>query len=239
MRTDLDRMKIPEHIAIIMDGNGRWAKRHGVARSKGHEQGGKTVQRVIDFCLEKGVKWLTLYAFSTENWGRSKIEVNYLMRMLNKYLIERCSEMQQKGVRLRAIGELHMLPDYCRKTLDQCVADTAQNDKINLVLALSYGSRQEIAAAARRLAERVLCAELKPEDITPELLGNHLYTAGIPDPDLLIRTSGEMRLSNFLLWQISYSELIVMDVLWPDFDRTHFDDALSIYASRERRFGKR
>ncbi len=239
MRADFDRMKIPEHIAIIMDGNGRWAKRQGVARSKGHEQGGKTVQRVIDFCIEKGVKWLTLYAFSTENWGRSKIEVNYLMRMLNKYLIERSSEMQQKGVRLRAIGELHMLPDYCRKTLDKCIAETAQNDKLNLVLALSYGSRQEIAAAARRLAERVQRAELKPEDITPELLGSHLYTAGIPDPDLLIRTSGEMRLSNFLLWQISYSELIVMDVLWPDFDRAHFDEALSIYASRERRFGKR
>lgn len=234
-----DATKIPGHVAIIMDGNGRWAQLHGVARSKGHEQGGLAVQRAVDLCLEKGIEWLTLYAFSTENWGRSKLEVSYLMRMLNKYLKERTPEMEAKGVRLHAIGELHMLPDYCRKTLDRCLEQTAHNTRLNVVLALSYGSRQEIAAAARCLAGRVQRGELSPEDITPDLLGSCLYTAGMPDPDLLIRTSGEMRISNFLLWQISYAELVVLDVLWPDFSREHFDAALAQYASRERRFGKR
>ena len=230
---------MPQHIAIIMDGNGRWAEQHNVARAKGHEQGGRTVQRVIDLCGEKGIKWLTLYAFSTENWGRSKIEVTYLMNMLAKYLKERLPEMMEKNVRLHAIGELYMLPKSCRKQLETSIEATRNNTGVNVVLALSYGSRQEITAAARKLAEQVQRGELKPEDITPELLGNNLYTAGMPDPDLLIRTSGEMRISNYLLWQISYSELWVTDVLWPDFDRADLDAALASFHGRNRRFGKR
>lgn len=232
-------MNLPEHIAIIMDGNGRWAEQHKLSRSKGHEHGGKTVQRVIDLCIEKGIKWLTLYAFSTENWGRSKMEVTYLMRMLDKFLKQRLPEMMEKDVRLHAIGELYMLPDYCRQTLNNSIKATAGNHTLNVVLALSYGSRQEITAAARRLAEQVKAGELEPEHITPELLSQQLYTAGMPDPDLMIRTSGEMRISNFLLWQLSYAELVITDVLWPDFGRTEFEAALQEFAGRHRRFGKR
>lgn len=232
-------MKIPQHIAIIMDGNGRWAEQNNVARAKGHENGGRTVSRVIDLCIEKGVRWLTLYAFSTENWGRSKMEVSALMHMLGKYLKERLPEMQEKDVRLHAIGELYMLPEKNQELLRQSMEATAQNKTLNVVLALSYGSRQEIAAAARAMAEKVQRGELAPADITPELLGQHLYTAGMPDPDLLIRTSGEMRISNYLLWQISYAEIHVTDTLWPDFDRADFEEALDAYAGRERRYGKR
>lgn len=234
-----EAQNIPEHIAIIMDGNGRWAKQHGVARATGHENGGKTVQRVIDLCGEKGVKWLTLYAFSTENWGRSKLEVAALMRMLVKYLYERLPEMMEKNVRLHAIGELYMLPKNAQKALKDVMEKTRGNTGVNVVLALSYGSRQEITAAARSLAEEVKAGTLDPADITPEMLGSRLYTAGMPDPDLLIRTSGELRISNYLLWQISYSEIYVTDVLWPDFGREDFDAALAEYASRHRRFGKR
>ncbi len=233
-------MKKPQHIAIIMDGNGRWAKqRHFLQRAKGHEAGGKTVQRVIDLCLEKGIPWLTLYAFSTENWGRPKTEIHYLMDMLQKFLREKEPELMEKNVRLHAIGELGMLPPPCQDALHACQEKTAGNTALHVVLALSYGSRQEITHAARQLAEQVQQGSLSPADITPELLGSQLYTAGMPDPDLLIRTSGEMRLSNYLLWQISYSELWVTDVLWPDFGREDFEEALAAYASRERRFGKR
>lgn len=232
-------MKLPQHIAIIMDGNGRWAEQHGVIRAKGHENGGRTVQRVIDLCIEKGIRWLTLYAFSTENWGRSKVEVSALMHMMNKYLVERLPEMQTKGVRLHAIGELYMLPEKNRRLLQESIDATAGNTTLNVVLALSYGSRQEITAAARALARKVQSGEMTPDDITPELLGRHLYTADMPDPDLLIRTSGEMRISNYLLWQISYAELHITDTLWPDFDRADFEEALAAYAERERRYGKR
>ena len=232
-------MKLPQHIAIIMDGNGRWAEQHGVIRAKGHENGGRTVQRVIDLCIEKGIRWLTLYAFSTENWGRSKVEVSALMHMMNKYLVERLPEMQTKGVRLHAIGELYMLPEKNRRLLQESIDATAGNTTLNVVLALSYGSRQEITAAARALARKVQSGEMTPDDITPELLGRHLYTADMPDPDLLIRTSGEQRISNYLLWQISYAELHITDTLWPDFDRADFEEALAAYAERERRYGKR
>lgn len=230
---------IPEHIAVIMDGNGRWAQQHGVPRAKGHEQGGQTVQRVIDLCRERGVKWLTLYAFSTENWGRSKLEVTALMRMLVKYLYERLPEMMEKNVRLHAIGELYMLPKKAQEALKDVVEKTKGNTGLNTVLALSYGSRQEITAAARTLAQEVKDGKLEPSDITPELLSSRLYTAGMPDPDLLIRTSGEMRISNYLLWQISYAEIHVTDTLWPDFGRADFDAALTDYAARNRRYGKR
>lgn len=231
--------KQPQHLAFIMDGNGRWAKQHLLPRATGHLNGVKTVQRVIDLCIEKEIPWVTLYAFSTENWGRSKLEVSALMGMLKKYLQERTPEMMEKGVRLHAIGELYMLPEDCREELVKAIETTKNNTKLNVVLALSYGSRQEITAAARALAEQVKQGTLAPEDITPELLGQHLYTAGMPDPDLLIRTSGEMRISNYLLWQISYAEIHVTDTLWPDFDRADFEEALASFAVRERRYGKR
>lgn len=231
--------KQPQHLAFIMDGNGRWAKQHLLPRATGHLNGVKTVQRVIDLCIEKGIPWVTLYAFSTENWGRSKMEVSALMGMLKKYLKERTPEMMEKGVRLHAIGELYMLPEDCRAELAKAIETTKHNTKLNVVLALSYGSRQEITAAARALAEQVKEGTLAPEDITPELLGQNLYTAGMPDPDLLIRTSGEMRISNYLLWQISYAEIHVTDTLWPDFDRADFEEALASFAVRERRYGKR
>ncbi len=231
--------EVPQHIAIIMDGNGRWAKQKGMLRARGHEEGGRSVQRALDLCLEHGVKWLTLYAFSTENWGRSTLEVNALMHLLDKYLQERTPEMMEKNVRLHAIGELHMLPENCCKRLQASIDATKDNDGLNLVLALSYGSRQEITAAVRTLAEKARTGTLQPEDITPEMISSHLYTAGMPDPDLLIRTSGEMRISNYLLWQISYAELYVTDVLWPDFGRKEFEAALAEYTRRERRYGKR
>ncbi len=230
-------MNLPQHIAFIMDGNGRWAKQRLMPRSVGHHNGGKTVQRVIDLCIEKGIPWLTLYAFSTENWGRPQDEVDYLMKMLKKFLRERLPEMMEKNVRLHAIGELDMLPPDCRQELEDCLARTAGNTACNVVLALSYGSRQEITAAARRLAEQVQAGELAPADITPGHLSSQLYTANMPDPDLLIRTSGEMRISNYLLWQISYAEIIVTDVLWPDFGRREFEAALEEYARRDRRYG--
>ena len=231
--------EVPQHIAIIMDGNGRWARQKGILRAKGHEEGGRSVQSALDLCLEHGVKWLTLYAFSTENWGRSQLEVSALMHLLDKYLKERTPEMMEKNVRLHAIGELHMLPENCRQQLQASIDATKDNTGVNLVLALSYGSRQEITAAVRSLAEQVKAGTLQPDDITPESITASLYTAGMPDPDLLIRTSGEMRISNYLLWQISYAEIFVTDVLWPDFGRKEFEEALAEYARRERRYGKR
>lgn len=232
-------MPIPEHIAIIMDGNGRWAKKRFMPTAMGHEQGGKTVQRVIDLCLEKGVKWLTLYAFSTENWNRSALEVKALMSMLKKYLKEREPEMMEKGARLHAIGELYMLPEDCQEQLRATMEKTKDNDKLNVVLALSYGSRQEMVHAAKMLAQQAVEGKIKPEDITPDLFASHLYTADMPDPDLLIRTSGELRISNYLLWQISYSEIFVTDTLWPDFGREDFETALASFHKRDRRFGAR
>lgn len=235
---DAGRMSLPQHIAIIMDGNGRWAKMRGLPRAKGHEQGGKALERVVDCCIAHGVPWLTLYAFSAENWGRPKAEVSYLMEMLYRYLKSELPRMEEKGIRLYSIGELSMLPAKCERLLCECAEKTAHNTRLNLTLALSYGSRQEIAAAARSLAEQVKAGTLEPEDITPELLGSRLYTAAMPDPDLLIRTSGEMRLSNYLLWQISYAELWVTPVLWPDFSEGDFEAALKDYEQRHRRFGK-
>ena len=229
----------PRHVAIIMDGNGRWAKQHKLPRSKGHEQGGRAVERVVDLCIDHGIPWLTLYAFSMENWGRPKAEVSGLMEMLKRFLEKSLPKMQEKGVCFRAIGELELLPEKCRDILTKAINETQGNIALQLTLALSYGSRQEITAAARKLASLAASGKLSPQDITPELLADHLYTAGMPDPDLLIRTSGEMRLSNYLLWQVSYAELWVTPVLWPDFGEEDFEEALAEYATRHRRYGKR
>ncbi len=227
-----------QHIAIIMDGNGRWATRRGLPRVQGHRKGGEAVRRVVDACIEREIPWLTLYAFSTENWGRPKTEVNGLMQMLNRFLRQTSSEMREKGVRLRAIGELDMLPSSCRRLLSKVMEQTEDNKTLTLTLAISYGSRQEITRAAQKLAIQAAAGQLNPNDITPELLEQQLDTFGMPDPDLLIRTSGEMRLSNYLLWQLSYAELWVTPVLWPDFCAADLDAALDDYASRHRRYGK-
>lgn len=232
-------MNTPQHIAIIMDGNGRWAQQHGLPRMKGHEKGGEAVRRVVRLCIEREIPWLTLYAFSTENWGRPRLEVSYLMDMLYRFLRDHLPEMMRLGVRIHAIGELEMLPDKCMRLLRECMEKTQLNTALHLTLALSYGSRQELTTAARRLAEQVQRGELDPAQITPELMAAQLYTADMPDPDLLIRTSGEMRLSNYLLWQISYAELWVTPVLWPDFGAEALDEALAEFAVRHRRFGKR
>lgn len=231
--------KLPRHIACIMDGNGRWAKCHGVPRRRGHFEGAKSVQRSVDLCLEYGIPWLTLYAFSTENWKRSLSEVSALMMLLNRFLKQRMPEMMEKNVRLHTIGEIERLPARCRKTIEEAENKTAGNTGLHLVLALSYGSRQELTQAVRALAARAARGELDPAAITQETIEAHLDTAGMPDPDLLIRTSGEQRLSNFLLWQVSYAEIHVTNCLWPDFGRPEFEAALADYVSRERRFGKR
>lgn len=229
---------MPRHVAIIMDGNGRWARQRGLPRAKGHEAGGRTVERVVDFCLARGIPQLTLYAFSAENWGRPKMEVAYLMEMLYRFLREQLPTLMQKGVRVCAIGELQLLPEKCRRLLQEAAETTRGNEALCLTLALSYGGRQEITEAARRLALLVQQGLLDPHDISPETLENQLYTAGTPDPDLLIRTSGELRLSNFLLWQLSYTEIWVTQVLWPDFAEEDFEAALSDFARRNRRYGK-
>ncbi len=231
--------KLPRHIACIMDGNGRWANNHGVPRRAGHVEGAKAVQRSVDLCLEYGIPWLTLYAFSTENWKRSLSEVSALMMLLNRFLKQRLPEMMEKNVRLHTIGDIGRLPARCQKTIKESKEKSANNTGLNLVLALSYGARQELTQAARVLAAKAAKGEIDPADITQETLEKHLDTAGMPDPDLLIRTSGERRLSNFLLWQISYAEIHVTESLWPDFGRREFELALADYVSRDRRFGKR
>lgn len=231
-------MSSPQHVAIIMDGNGRWARLHGLPRAKGHEAGGQAVERVVDYCLKHAIPQLTLYAFSAENWGRPKVEVAYLMDMLYRFLKRQLPSLMEKQVRISAIGELDQLPKRCRELLRVSAEQTAGNSSLHLTLALSYGGRQEITAAARRLAALVQRGELAPDEITPELFASQLYTAGVPDPDLLIRTSGELRLSNFLLWQLSYTELWVTPVLWPDFSDADFDAAIADYETRHRRYGK-
>ncbi len=222
-----------------MDGNGRWANQRGLPRAAGHRKGGEAVRRVVDACIARGIPWLTLYAFSTENWGRPPEEVQGLMRMLDRFLKETLPEMIERGVQLRAIGELNMLPESCLNRLKISIEKTKQNKNLILTLALSYGSRQEITRAAQRLAAMAAEGRLNPSDITPDLFASQLDTVGMPDPDLLIRTSGEMRLSNYLLWQLSYAELWVTPVLWPDFGEKELDAALEDYARRHRRYGKR
>lgn len=232
-----DRENLPEHIAIIMDGNGRWAQKHALGRIAGHRKGSEAVRRVVRACRKLGVKYLTLYAFSSENWSRPEEEVNALMSLLIRYLRSEEKELLDNGIRLTAIGNIAALPDRVKKTLQKTMDGTAGNREMTLVLALNYGGRDEILEAARKaLAERDR-GRLVPGDLTPELFSSYLYTAGIPDPDLLIRTSGEYRVSNFLLWQTAYTEFFFTDVLWPDFSEEDLTEAISDYQRRERRFG--
>jgi undecaprenyl diphosphate synthase len=228
----------PRHIAIIMDGNGRWANARGLPRAEGHRAGAESVREAVETCRHLGVDYLTLYAFSSENWNRPQKEVDALMKLLERFLREKLPEMLKQNVRLHAIGRLHMLPKKCLQQIDKAISSTKTNTGLNLVLALSYGSREEIIDATRSIATKAASGELDPADIDNAVFSEHLYTDGLPDPDLLIRTSGESRISNFLLWQISYAEIVISPKNWPDFRDADLRAAVEEYARRHRRFGK-
>ncbi len=229
----------PQHIAIIMDGNSRWAAARGLPRIAGHRAGAQAVRRTIEVAVEAGVAWLTLYAFSSENWQRPADEVLELTGLLRHYIRQELAELSRQGVRVRVIGDRTRFEPDTRAELDRAERTTLGNTRLNLNIALSYGARDEIAAAARAAAQAVADGTLDPASITAERFERFLSTAGMPDPDLMIRTSGEHRLSNFLLWQAAYAELVFLDVLWPDFDQAEFNGALAEFARRERRFGAR
>jgi len=237
-RFGLDPEKMPRHVAIIMDGNGRWARKKLMNRVKGHERGVQTVRDITRACRQLGIPFLTLYAFSTENWQRPAREVSALMSLLVRFLRSETPELMAKGIRLNAIGQLDRLPDKVRHTLDEAIRQTAQNESLTLTLALSYGGRAELVRMVRLLAAGVSQGRIDPEQIDEAMVAGHLYTAGMPDPDILIRTSGEMRISNFLLWQIAYTELFVTPTLWPDFNQQELISILQDFQTRERRFGK-
>lgn len=234
----LDPNNLPRHIAVIMDGNGRWAKKQGAKRIFGHKSAIKSVKEITEGCVELGIEYLTLYTFSTENWKRPKIEVDGLMRILVSSLRKELDTLQKNDVNLSAIGDLQNLPKVCQKELREAMESTKDNSSMRLILALSYSGRWELIKAVRKLALDVKMGKIAVADIDEQLLASNLETRGIPDPELLIRTSGEMRISNFLLWQIAYTELFITDVLWPDFRKEHLYQALIAYQSRERRFGR-
>lgn len=228
---------MPRHIAIIMDGNGRWASNRGLPRFEGHRQGGKTVERIVQYCLELGTECLTLYSFSLQNWKRPKEEVDFLMYLYSQYLIKIRPMLMENNVRLVHLGFADQLPESVRKELKTSVEMTAANMGMILALALNYGSRNEIVEAVRKIAAEYKGGKLDIEAIDEQCISEHLDTAGLPDPDLVIRTSNELRISNFLLWQISYAEFYVTETLWPDFDKADMDKAILAYAGRNRRFG--
>lgn len=234
----IDKNRLPRHVAIIMDGNGRWAKAKGKDRSFGHQEGVVSVRKIMDAVTQLGLKYLTLYTFSTENWNRPEEEVQALMSLLVSAIHRETPDMMKKNVRLTAIGDLSRLREDAYNTLQECIDTTSANTGTTLVLALSYSSRWEITRAARQLAQEVLEQKINPNDITEAMVSDHLTTKNIPDPDLLIRTGGEKRISNFLLWQLSYAEFLFTDVFWPDFREEELYEAILYYQQRERRFGK-
>lgn len=234
----IDIERLPKHVAVIMDGNGRWAKQHGMQRVFGHKHGVQSVRDVTEAAAELGIEYLTLYAFSTENWNRPKNEVDALMGLLVDTIEKETPTLLKNNVRLLQIGDMSHLPSVTRERFEKCIADTAGNTGLKLVLALSYSSREEIVAGIRGIAEDVCKGKLSINDIDAQLFNNYLMTAGMAEPDLLIRTSGELRISNFLLWQLAYTELYFTDVLWPDFNKEEFYKAIIDYQGRERRFGK-
>lgn len=234
---DISHGEIPRHVAIIMDGNGRWAKARGLERSAGHAEGVNTVRRITEAASQIGVRYLTLYTFSTENWNRPKEEVDMLMHLIVVAIERETPDLIKNNVRLTMIGDLDRMPAEARTRLEKCMADTSAGTGLTLVLALSYSSRWEITEAVKAIAEEVKSGTIDPAEITDETISSHLCTADMPDPDLLIRTGGEMRISNFLLWQIAYSEIYITDTFWPDFDREAFEKAIAAYQGRERRFG--
>ena len=227
-----------QHIAIIMDGNGRWAKQRGMERVFGHKEGANAVRRVVEAAGKLQIPYLTLYTFSTENWNRPEAEVTALMSLLVSAIRNETENLIQNNVRLNAIGNLEDLPESCRKELMDAIAQTAHCTGLTLTLALSYSGRSELTRTARRIAQQVAEGHLSPEAVTDETIGNNLYTSDIPDPDILIRTGGEQRISNFLLWQLAYTELFFLPVMWPDFTEEHLREVIDNYLSRERRFGK-
>ncbi len=230
-------MEIPRHIAFIMDGNGRWARSRGLPRIRGHEAGAEAVRRVVAAALRHGVRYLTLYAFSVENWSRPQAEVKALMRLLGRFVSSNVDELRRKGVRVRVMGRRSDLPRATDRALAAAELETAPCSKLQLVICVSYGGRTEIAEAARRLALDAAAGRIDPTSIDESAVASRLYLPDVPDPDLVVRTSGERRLSNFLLWQCAYAEMLFVPVLWPDFDMADFDAALEDYASRSRRFG--
>ena len=238
LKDKIDMTRIPQHIAIIMDGNGRWAKQHGKERLFGHYNGVESVRVVVETSVRLGVKYLTLYTFSTENWNRPKAEVDGLMELLVENIVKETPTFHKNNIRFTTIGDNSLLPEKALRKLEECIADTASNTGMTLVLALSYSSRWEITDAMRCIATKVKNGELNVEDINDEVVAENLTTAGIPDPELLIRTSGELRLSNYLLWQLAYTELYFTDTLWPDFREESLYQAIVDYQKRERRFGK-
>ena len=228
---------LPTHLAVIMDGNGRWAKERHLPRVEGHRNGVESVRTMVRACGEIGIKYLTLYAFSVENWNRPKDEVDTLMKYLARFLKNEIGELNRSNVRLEVIGQIYRLPEFVQTQLKKTQAALAKNNGLTLILALSYGGRTEIIEATRAIATKVKEGKLEPEEINEQLVSQHLYTRHFPDPDLLIRTSGEMRISNFLLWQISYTELVIVPTLWPDFRKPQLYEALEEYTRRHRRFG--
>ena len=229
--------RIPQHVAIIMDGNGRWANKRGLPRTMGHKEGAETVRKVAEAASDLGIKYMTLFGFSTENWNRPAEEVTELMSLMRYYIKGNIAELHKNGVRLRIIGERHRLAPDILQIVEHAEKTTAANDKLHLTIAFSYGARQEIVSAAQKLAFEVQAGTLRPEEIDQTRLSHALLTADMPDPDLLIRTSGEKRISNFLLWQLAYTELVFLDTLWPDFGRNDLEEAITEYNGRERRFG--
>ena len=231
------KANLPQHVAIIMDGNGRWAKQRHLPRVEGHRQGAESARTIIRASGELGIKYLTLYAFSTENWNRPKDEVDTLMKYLARFLKNEIGELNKNNVRLEAVGQIYRLPEFVQDQLTKTKAALAKNTGLTLILALSYGGRTELIEATRAIAQQVKAGKLDPAEINEQVIAQNLYTHAYPDPDLLIRTSGELRVSNFLLWQISYAEFVVTSTLWPDFRRPQLHEALEEYTRRHRRFG--
>lgn len=237
-QSQIDKSRMPRHVAIIMDGNGRWAKKQGLARMYGHKQGVETVHRITETAAEMGIQYLTLYTFSTENWNRPKEEVDALMTLLVDTIAKETPTLMKNNVRLLTIGDTERLPEGAKRKFEQCMEETSGNTGLRLVIALSYSARWEITNAMQTAVRKAQAGELKAEDVNEELVSSLMTTAGMPDPDLLIRTSGELRISNFLLWQLAYSELYFTDCLWPEFTEEEFCKAIVDYQHRERRFGK-
>ncbi|MEX2591832.1 MAG: isoprenyl transferase [Anditalea sp.] len=238
MKEAIDKDNIPNHIAVIMDGNGRWAQKKGAMRIFGHKNAMTAVREVIEGSAELGVRYLTLYAFSTENWSRPQEEINALMEILVSAIADEVNTMMENDIRLSMIGDMGSLPKACQSNLKEAILTTAKNTGLTVTLALSYSGKWDIEEAVKSIVEKVVSNEIIKEDITQDLISSHLNTKGIPDPELLIRTSGELRISNFMLWQMAYTELYFTDILWPDFKKKHLHEAILAYQKRERRFGK-
>ncbi|TDI73658.1 MAG: isoprenyl transferase [Bacteroidetes bacterium] len=238
LQDQIDKSRLPRHLAVIMDGNGRWAKKKGLFRSLGHEKGSQAVREIVETCAELSIPYLTLYAFSTENWNRPKFEVDTLMKLLVSSLKKEIKTLEENNIKLNAIGNLDALPNRAHRELLDVIERTKTNSKMTLTLALSYGSREEIIKTIKEISLKVKNNLISPSNIDESVINNHLYTRDLPDVDLLIRTSGEHRISNFLLWQIAYAELYFTDTLWPDYRKDHLFEAILNYQNRERRFGK-